>query len=115
LTIYIPVLIDKANQFLFIFDICMVDIKQDDCIPLCLMKDSAWATLDAYLFRIAGMALGIAGCVSLLSNNPTDELFSNPYGIAFFAMFATLGAYSTIVIAMDILASPDAVKKTDSD
>ncbi len=79
------------------------------------MKDSAWATLDAYLFRIAGMALGIAGCVGLLSNNPADELFSNPYGLAFLATFGTLGVYSTIAIAMDIFASPDAVKKADSD
>ncbi|MBI5816751.1 MAG: hypothetical protein HZB29_14210 [Nitrospinae bacterium] len=59
--------------------------------------------IDAYLFKLLGVALGFAGCAALVMNNPMAELISNIYGIIFFIIFATLGVYSTISVIRDIL------------
>jgi arginine exporter protein ArgO len=65
------------------------------------MNDSVWHQIDAHLFRLLGLALGVLGVTSLVRNNPTDILFSDYYGIAFIIVFALTGAYSLFSIVTE--------------
>lgn len=66
------------------------------------MNDSIWHKIDAHLFRLLGLALGVFGVTALIQNNPSETLFSDYYGISFLVVFALTGAYSlfSIVAAM---------------
>lgn len=66
------------------------------------MNDSVWHQIDAHLFRLLGLALGVFGVAALVRNNPPDILFSDYYGIAFIIIFALTGAYSLFSIVTDI-------------
>ncbi len=50
--------------------------------------------IESALVRIMGTALGFGGCTALIVNNPKGAVFTNIYGILFFALFLTIGAYS---------------------
>ncbi len=69
------------------------------------MQKSLMSKIDAYLFRMAGLVIGFAGCAGLVFNNPLDELFTSVYGILFLLMFGTLGAYSLVSLAREIRGS----------
>lgn len=62
------------------------------------MNDSIWHQIDAHLFRLLGLALGVFGVTALIRNNPSDILFSDYYGIAFIIIFSLTGAYSLFSI-----------------
>ncbi|VAX17271.1 hypothetical protein MNBD_NITROSPINAE01-1792 [hydrothermal vent metagenome] len=50
--------------------------------------------VESALFRIMGTALGLGACTALIVNNPKGAVFTNIYGIIFFALFLSLGVYS---------------------
>lgn len=66
------------------------------------MNDSIWHKIDAHLFRLLGLALGVFGVTALVRNNPPDVLFSDYYGIAFMVIFAITGAYSLFSIVVEV-------------
>jgi len=65
------------------------------------MSDTIWHQIDAHLFRLLGLALGVLGVTSLIRNNPTDTLVSDYYGIAFLIVFGLTGAYSLFSIVTE--------------
>jgi arginine exporter protein ArgO len=67
------------------------------------MNDSIWHQIDAHLFRLLGLVLGVFGVTALLRNNPPDVLFSDYYGIAFIIIFALTGAYSLYSIVTEFV------------
>lgn len=73
-----------------------------------IMDSNTLEKLDAYFFRIFGLILGVVGAVAMLVNNPVRQVFTNAYGIIFFASFVILGVYSIASIVVDIfLTKPD--------
>ena len=70
------------------------------------MTKRFWVKLDAFLFRIAGAILGLAGCLGLALNNPFGVLFTNIYGVTFFLIFGVLGLYSVVSIVKEFTQPP---------
>ena len=64
-------------------------------------KMTLWVVVDAFLFRIIGGIIGVAGCAGILINNPLTDVFTSPYGLVFLVMFATLAVYSIMTMARD--------------
>lgn len=50
--------------------------------------------VDRALFKIIGLMFGLGGAALLWNNNGPEKLFSNPYGIAFFALTIGIGFFS---------------------
>ena len=67
-------------------------------------KMGLWEVVDAFLFRIIGAMIGMAGCAGLLTNNPLEELFTSSYGLVFLVMFAVLAIYSLLTMARDTVS-----------
>jgi hypothetical protein len=67
------------------------------------MNDSLWHQIDAHLFRLLGLGLGVFGVAALLLNNPSDILFSDYYGISLLVIFALTGAYSLFSIVTEFV------------
>ncbi|MGK7346253.1 MAG: hypothetical protein ACNS63_10660 [Candidatus Nitrospinota bacterium M3_3B_026] len=61
--------------------------------------------IDTYVFRLLGLALGIAGSAALLVNNPPEKVFSNAYGVLFLLMFLGVGLYSLASVTQEALLS----------
>ena len=68
------------------------------------MDDTIWHKIDAHLFRLLGLALGVFGVTALLRNNPSEVLFSDYYGITFMVIFAMTGAYSLFSIVAEVFS-----------
>jgi arginine exporter protein ArgO len=75
------------------------------------MNDTIWHKIDAHLFRLLGLALGVFGVTALLRNNPSEVLFSDYYGITFMAVFAMTGAYSLFSIVAEVFSGGNKSEK----
>jgi arginine exporter protein ArgO len=69
------------------------------------MNDNIWHKIDANMFRILGLALGVFGVTALVNNNPRDVLMSDYYGLSFLAIFAMTGAYSFFSLIAEFFPS----------
>ena len=72
-----------------------------DMIYLINMKEEFWAKLDAYLFKILGLALGGGGCMGLIMNNTADKLLHNTHGMIILLIFGAMAAYSLYSLLWD--------------
>ena len=69
------------------------------------MKKDFWAKIDAYLFRVTGAVIGLAGCAGLILNNSPKDLFTSIYGWIFLLIFGTLGVYSSVSLLKGIFGN----------
>lgn len=75
------------------------------------MDDNVWHKIDAHLFRLLGLALGVFGVTALIRNNPQEILFSDYYGISLIIIFALTGAYSLFSIVTEVFPGGQGGKK----
>lgn len=74
-------------------------------------NNNIWHKIDAHLFRLLGLALGVFGVTALVRNNPQEILFSDYYGITFIIIFAMTGAYSLFSIVAEVFSGGETGKK----
>ena len=75
------------------------------------MDSNIWHKIDAHLFRLLGLALGVFGITALVRNNPQEILFSDYYGVTFIIIFAMTGAYSLFSIVAEGFSGGEKDKK----
>lgn len=75
------------------------------------MENTIWHKIDAHLFRILGLALGVFGITALIRNNPPEILLSDYYGISFLVIFALTGAYSLFSIVTAVSSTGEKNEK----
>ncbi|MBF0292790.1 MAG: hypothetical protein HQK86_11615 [Nitrospinae bacterium] len=75
------------------------------------MENTIWHKIDAHLFRLLGLGLGVFGVTALIKNNPSEILFSDYYGISFLVIFALTGTYSLFSIVTAVLSAGEKTEK----
>lgn len=71
------------------------------------MNKSLIEKIDAYIFRVFGLGLGLAGLAGLLLNNPAETLFTNVYGVIFLLIFASITVYAIVSIVNEMTGGND--------